>query len=77
SPPAPKPVPPAPKPKPATPAPKPAPKPVQQVKKYYTVKSGDSLNKIASKNGLTISELKKLNPGLKSVIHPGESIRIK
>jgi len=77
SPPAPKPVPPAPKPKPAAPAPKPSPKPVPPPKKYYTVKTGDSLNKIATKNGLTMEELKKMNPGLKSVIHPGESIRIK
>ena len=84
-PPAPKPVPPAPKPvppapKPVPPAPKPVPptpKPVPPPKKYYTVKTGDSLNKIAAKNGLTMEELKKLNPGLKSVIHPGESIRIK
>ncbi|MFM7565806.1 MAG: transglycosylase SLT domain-containing protein [Flavobacteriales bacterium] len=69
---------PTPKPTPPTPKPTPpAPKPTPPAKKYYTIKTGDSLNKIAAKNGLTIEELKKLNPGLKSVIHPGESVRIK
>lgn len=74
--PAPKPVTPAPKPVKPTPKPTP-PQPAPVAKKYYTVKAGDSLNKIASKNGLTIDALKKLNPGLNSVIHPGQSIRIK
>ncbi|MFM7566989.1 MAG: LysM peptidoglycan-binding domain-containing protein, partial [Flavobacteriales bacterium] len=82
TPPTPKPTPPAPKPTPPTPKPTPkptppAPKPTPPAKKYYTIKTGDSLNKIAAKNGLTMEELKKLNPGLKSVIHPGESVRIK
>ncbi|MGB0932735.1 MAG: transglycosylase SLT domain-containing protein [Lishizhenia sp.] len=47
-------------------------------KKYYAVRSGDSLWKIANKNGTTVARLTKLNPG----IHPnrlkiGQKIRIR
>jgi LysM repeat protein len=42
----------------------------------YTVNSGDSLWKIANKNGITVSALKSAN-GLKSdVIYPGQSLRL-
>jgi LysM repeat protein len=42
----------------------------------YTVNSGDSLWKIASKNGITVSALKSAN-GLKSdVIYPGQTLRL-
>ncbi|MCF7833537.1 MAG: LysM peptidoglycan-binding domain-containing protein [Candidatus Marinimicrobia bacterium] len=49
----------------------------QTVAQYYTVKSGDSFEKIARKYGLSASELKKLNPSMNySKIYPGDKIRI-
>lgn len=39
---------------------------------YYTVKSGDTLWKIASKLGTDVSALQKLNPGVGSTIYPGQ-----
>ncbi len=49
----------------------------QSYKTYYTVKSGDALGLIASKNGLTLSEIKSLN-GLKSnTIHTGQKLVVK
>jgi len=54
------------------------PKPVvQNQKKYYTVKTGDTLSRIASKHNLTLAQLKKLNPGIGNVIHVGDRIRVK
>lgn len=43
----------------------------------YTVKSGDSIEKIARKNGVSVSALGKLN-GIKSdtIIHPGQKLKI-
>jgi LysM repeat protein len=47
-------------------------------KKYYTVKSGDTFSKIASKYGLTQSKLSKLNPGINiNKIKIGQKIRVK
>lgn len=45
----------------------------------YTVKSGDSLSKIAGAHNMTLKELLKLNPGMKTetVIHPGDNIIVK
>jgi peptidoglycan lytic transglycosylase D len=49
----------------------------QTLAQYYTVKSGDSFEKIAKKYGLSASELKKLNPSMNySKIYPGDKIRI-
>lgn len=43
---------------------------------YYKVKSGDSLSKIAAKQGITIDQLCKLNNlTRKSVLRPGQMIR--
>lgn len=43
----------------------------------HTVKSGDSLEKIAKRNGTTVKELRKANPKLKGdMIHPGDKITI-
>jgi len=47
--------------------------------KSVTVKSGDSLDRIAKKNGTTVKNLKRLN-GLKGdnpTIHPGQKLRVK
>lgn len=58
---------------PENPTPKPAPKP----KKYHTVKSGDTMSKIAAKYHLSLVQLKKLNPGKGNIIQVGDKIRIK
>lgn len=43
----------------------------------YTVSSGDNLEKIAKKNGVTVSQLRKANPNLKGdMIHPGDKITL-
>lgn len=43
----------------------------------HTVKSGDSLEKIAKTNGTTVEALRKSNPNLKGdMIHPGDKINI-
>ncbi|NDB35514.1 MAG: LysM peptidoglycan-binding domain-containing protein [Flavobacteriia bacterium] len=55
----------------------PAPKPAQKAKKYHTVKSGDTMGKIAAKYHLSLSQLKKLNPGKGNVIQVGDKIRVK
>lgn len=57
--------------------PKPQPKPEVR-KKYYSVRSGDTFSAIASRHGLTVTQLKKLNPGVNaSRISVGQKIRIK
>ncbi len=62
--------------------PKPKPKTVVKVKteekKYYTVKSGDSLSEIAARNKTTVSKLCELN-GIKpsTKIQIGKSLRIR
>lgn len=45
---------------------------------YYTVRKGDSLSKIASRNGVTVKNLCKLN-GIKTTdkIRPGQKLRIR
>ena len=49
----------------------------QTVAQYYTVKRGDSFERIAKKYGLSSAELKKLNPSMNySKIYPGDKIRI-
>jgi len=47
--------------------------------KTVTAKSGDSLDRIARKNGTTVKELKRLNglSGNNPVIQPGQKIRVK
>jgi membrane-bound lytic murein transglycosylase D len=45
--------------------------------KYYTVKSGDSLYKIAQKNKTTVDEIKRLNGfGAKYSLVPGKKIKV-
>ena len=50
---------------------------VPKPKKYYTVKAGDTLSKIAVRYGLSLAQLKKLNPGAGNMIRVGERIRVK
>ena len=46
--------------------------------KYYTVKAGDNLSKIAESKGTTVEALKKLNPGIKeNSIKVGQKIKYK
>lgn len=52
--------------------------PVAVEKKYYTVRSGDNFGKIAQKHGKSISQLRKLNPGVNiDRISVGQKIRVK
>lgn len=46
---------------------------------YYTVKSGDNLTKIARNTGLTLTQLRKLNPAYTAsdILHIGDSLLIK
>lgn len=47
-------------------------------KKYYSVRSGDTFSTIASRHGLTVTQLRRLNPGVNvSRIAPGQRLRIK
>jgi membrane-bound lytic murein transglycosylase D len=51
----------------------------KQSSKTVTAKNGDSLARIAKKNGTTVAELKKLNnlSGSNPTIQPGQKIRVK
>jgi membrane-bound lytic murein transglycosylase D len=61
----------------STPAPT-TPAPAPPVKKYYTVRAGDTFGKIAQRNNLTQAQLQRLNPGVKvNSIDIGQRIRIK
>jgi LysM repeat protein len=44
----------------------------------YTVKSGDTLGRIADRNGTTVSEIMKANPGIKNpnAISVGQQIKM-
>ena len=54
------------------------PQPAPPVKKYYTVKAGDTFGKIAQRNNLTQAQLQRLNPGVRvNSIDIGQRIRIK
>ncbi|MEA1986230.1 MAG: LysM peptidoglycan-binding domain-containing protein [Candidatus Marinimicrobia bacterium] len=45
--------------------------------KYYTVRRGDSLDRISKKTNVSVSKLKKLNPKINPAkIYPGDKIRI-
>ena len=45
-------------------------------KKIYTVVSGDDPLKIAAKNGITLDELKAMNPGVDVSLFPGDELLI-
>lgn len=54
------------------------PKPPAVVKKFYTVRSGDTFGRIADRHNVTQSQLQRLNPGVKpSRLQVGQKIRIK
>lgn len=54
------------------------PEPPKAVKKYYNVRGGDTFSKIASKHGMTMNQLQRLNPGVSANrISVGQRIRIK
>lgn len=45
--------------------------------KDVEVRNGDSLSRIAKQNGVTVDELRKANPSLKSdVLHPGDKLKL-
>ncbi len=45
---------------------------------FYTVAAGDTFGTIASKNGITVTEVERLNPGIKSTsLFIGQKIRVK
>jgi len=48
-----------------------------QQNSYYTVKSGDSLYKIANAHGMTVNELKKLNDLSSNTIRVGQRLTVK
>lgn len=53
-------------------------KPVVAEKKYYSVRSGDNFGKIAQRHGKSISQLRKLNPGVNiDRLSVGQKIRVK
>ncbi len=62
---------PKPKPKPVVVKPKPKPKVVK-----YTVKKGDSLGRIASRNGVSLSALRRANRISGDLIRPGQVLTI-
>ena len=45
--------------------------------KTVTVKSGDSLGRIASRNGTTVAKLRRLNGIKGDMIRPGQKIRVR
>ncbi len=53
-----------------------APKPGEIGDGYYIVARGDTLRGIARRFGLTLKELRELNPNLKKLIRPGELVVI-
>jgi len=48
-----------------------------QQNSYYTVKSGDSLYRIAHAHGMTVNELKKLNDLSSNTIHVGQRLTVR
>ncbi|MBT6878606.1 MAG: LysM peptidoglycan-binding domain-containing protein [Gammaproteobacteria bacterium] len=46
-------------------------------KRYYTVKRGDTLFAVARERGVSLSHLRKLNPGLKDLLKVGQKLRVK
>lgn len=52
--------------------------PTKGPKRFYTVQAGDTFGTIASKAGISISQLQALNPGVSSnALQVGQKLRIK
>ena len=52
--------------------------PAAPVKKYYNVRAGDTFSKIAQRNGLSQTQLSKLNPGVNiNKLTVGQRLRVK
>lgn len=52
--------------------------PPKAVKKYYTVRAGDTFSKVAQRHGLTQSQLSRLNPGINiNRLTVGQRLRVK
>ncbi|MDL2288708.1 LysM peptidoglycan-binding domain-containing protein [Oscillospiraceae bacterium OttesenSCG-928-F05] len=51
----------------------------QKAAEYYTVKSGDTLSKIAKNHGISLSSLLAMNPQIKNpnLIYSGQEVRVK
>ncbi len=49
----------------------------RDTKKYATVRKGDSLSRIASRNGTTVGKLRRLNAIKGDKIKPGQKLRVK
>ncbi len=46
-------------------------------KRYYLIKSGDTLDRIAAQFGTTVTDLLRLNPGVQpTALAPGTQIRV-
>ncbi len=67
---------PTPAPAATTPAPAPARQRQQATTQTHTVKSGESLYRIATKYGITVQELKNANGLTNDKIHPGQKLKI-
>lgn len=60
------------------PKPKPKPSTGTGASAFYTVAAGDTFGTIASKNGITVTDVERLNPGVKSTsLFIGQKIRVK
>ena len=62
------------RPAPAATRPRPAPAP----RRYYVIRSGDTLDGIAARFATTVTELLRLNPGVQpTALTPGRQVRVK
>jgi LysM repeat protein len=53
-------------------------KPAPVVKRFYVIRSGDTLESIASRQDTTVTALLELNPGSEpTALRPGAEVRIK
>ncbi len=47
-------------------------------KRFYVIRSGDTLGAIAGRFGTTVTDLLRLNPGVEpTALHPGRQIRVR
>ncbi|HKP19270.1 MAG TPA: LysM peptidoglycan-binding domain-containing protein [Gaiellaceae bacterium] len=54
------------------------PKPQPVLKRFYVIRSGDTLESIAGRLNTTVARLLELNPGIEpTTLRPGQEVRIK